>query len=149
MASANPVLEQLSREIEAAATLIEDALKRADEGMEGVRSRWSVRRHEVESQYQKILRELQKSAVDGEEFIRLRREIEGLSPLRERRTLLEMLDKEHSDRRLALLAEWEEVKTAEFRLLDRAAKEREQKTARPSTGQRDSGRQSGVPFRRA
>ena len=122
LASANPVLEQLSREIEAAAALIEDALKRADEGLEGVRSRWSVRRHEVESQYQKILRELQKSAVDGEEFIRLRREIEGLRPQRERRTLLERLEKEHSDRRLALLAEWEEVKAAEFRLLDRAAR---------------------------
>ena len=122
LADANPILEQLSREIEVAATLIEDALKRADEGMEDVRSRWSVRRHEVESQYQKILRELQKSAVDGEEFIRLRREIEGLRPLRERRALLERLEKEHSDRRLALLAEWEEVKAAEFRLLDLAAR---------------------------
>ena len=88
LASANPVLEQLSREIEAAATLIEDALKRADEGMEGIRSRWSVRRQEVESQYQKILRELQKSAVDGEAFIRLRRAIEGLrTTARNRRTL--------------------------------------------------------------
>ena len=77
---------------------------------------------EVETQYQKILRELQKSAVDGEEFIRLRREIEALRPLRERRTLLERLEKEQSDRRLALLAEWEEVKAAEFRLLDRAAR---------------------------
>ena len=67
LARANPVLEQLSRELETAATLIEDALKRADEGMEGVRSRWSIRRSEVESQYQKILRELQKSAVDGED----------------------------------------------------------------------------------
>ncbi len=122
LASANPGLEQLSREIEEAATLIEDALERADEGMEGVRSRWSVRRRKVESQYEKILRELQKSAVDGEEFIRLRREIEGLRPLRERRTLLERLEREHSDRRLALLAEWEEVKAAGFRLLDRAAR---------------------------
>ena len=122
LTSANPVLERLSREIEQAATLIDDALKRADEGMEGIRSRWSVRRNEVESQYQMILRELQKSAVDGEDFIRLRREIEGLRPLRERRTLLERLEKEHSDRRLALLAEWEEVKAAEFRLLDRAAR---------------------------
>ena len=120
--SANPVLEQLSREIEEAVSLMEDALKRADEGMEDVRSRWSVRKSEVESQYQKILRELQKSAVDGEEFIRLRREIEGLRPLRERRTLLERLEREHSDRRIALLAEWEEVKAAEFRLLDRAAR---------------------------
>ena len=122
LASANPVLEQLSRELETAATLIEDALKRADEGMEGVRSRWSIRRSEVESQYQKILRELQKSAVDGEEFIRLRREIERMRPLRERRTLLERLETEHSSQRLALLAEWEEVKAAKFRLLDRAAR---------------------------
>ena len=119
---ANPVLEQLSHDLEAAATLIEDALKRADEGMEGVRSRWSVRKGEVESQYQKILRELQKSAVDGEEFIRLRREIERMRPLRERRTLLERLETEHSGQRLALLAEWEEVKAAKFRLLDRAAR---------------------------
>ena len=121
LADANPILEQLSREIEEAANLMEGALQRADEGMEGVRGRWSVRRQVVESEYQKILRELQKSAVDGEEFIRLRREIEGLRPLRERRTLLEKLEQEHSDRRLALLAEWEEVKAAEFRLLDRAA----------------------------
>ena len=121
IASAAPVLEQLSREIEASATLIEEALKQADEEMDGVRSRWSVRKSEVESQYQKILRELQKSAVDGAEFIRLRREIEALRPLRERRALLERLEKEPSEQRLALLAEWEEVKAQEFRLLDRAA----------------------------
>ncbi len=122
LASANPVLEQVSHELEAAATLIEEALKRADKGMEGVRSRWAVRKGEVESQYQKILRELQKSAVDGEEFIRLRREIERMRPLRERRTLLERLETEESSQRLGLLAEWEEVKAAKFRLLDRAAR---------------------------
>ena len=121
LADANPILEQLSREIAEAANLMEGALQRADEGMEGVSGRWSVRRQEVESEYQKILRELQKSAVDGEEFIRLRREIESLRPLRERRTLLQKLEREHSDRRLSLLTEWEEVKAAEFRLLDRAA----------------------------
>ena len=121
LADANPVLKQLSLEVEEAATLIEEALQRADEGMDSIRSRWSERQREVESQYQKILRELQKSAVDGAEFIRLRREIEGLLPLRERRTLLERLEKERSQERLALLAEWEEVKAAQFRLLDRAA----------------------------
>ena len=149
LASANPILEQLSHELEAAATLIEDALMRADEGMEGVRSRWSVRKGEVESQYQKILRELQKSAVDGEEFIRLRREIERMRPLRERRTLLERLETEHSSRRLALLAEWEEVKAAKFRLLDRAARGVSRKTPGPSTGYGDSRWQSGFPVRSA
>ncbi len=122
LGSANPILEQLSRQIEEAANLIENALKRADEKMEGVRTLWSVRKHQVESRYQKILRDLQKAAVDGEEFIRLRREIEGLRPLRERRVLLGRIEEEHSDKRVALLAEWEEVKAAEFRLLDRAAR---------------------------
>ena len=122
LADANPVLESLSRELRQAAVLIEQALNRADEGILGIRNRWLERQREVESQYQKILRELQKSAVDGEEFIRLRREIEGLRPLRERRTLLERLEREHADRRLALLAEWEEVKATQFRFLDRAAR---------------------------
>ena len=122
LASADPVLEQLSLDIEAAATLIENALEQADKGMRRVRSSWSVRKGEVESEYQKILRELQKSAVDGAEFIRLRQEIEALRPLRDRRALLERLETDHAEQRRALLAEWEDIKAQEFRGLDRAAK---------------------------
>ena len=122
LADADPVLERLSNDLEQVANLLEEALERADQGIENVRGRWGERKSSVEAEYQKILRELQKLAVDGEEFIRLRGQIEGLRPLRERRTLLEKLEKEHSDRRLALLVEWEEVKATEFRLLDRAAK---------------------------
>ena len=122
LAGANPVMAQLNRDLEQAGNLIEEALKQADEGIDGIRSRWSERQREVEARYQKILRELQKSAVDGEEFIRLRREVEGLRPLSERRILLERLEKELADRRSVLLAEWEEVKATQFRLLDRAAR---------------------------
>ena len=122
LADADPVLERLSNDLEQVANLLEEALERADQGIENVRGRWGERKISVEAEYQKILRELQKLAVDGEEFIRLRGQIEGLRPLRERRTLLEKVEKEHSDRRLALLVEWEEVKATEFRLLDRAAK---------------------------
>ena len=122
LADADPILERLSNDLEQVANLLEEALERADQGIENIRGRWGERKVSVEAEYQKILRELQKSAVDGEEFIRLRGQIEGLRPLRERRTLLERLEEEHSDRRLALLAEWEEVKATEFRLLDRAAK---------------------------
>ena len=122
LSDADPVLERLSNDLEQVANLLEEALERADQGIETIRGRWGERKISVEAEYQKILRELQKSAVDGEEFIRLRGQIEGLRPLRERRTLLERLEKEHSDRRLALLAEWEEAKATEFRLLDRAAK---------------------------
>ncbi len=122
LGDADPILEQLSDDLEQVANQFADALTRVDQGIEGIRVRWEQRKGEVESEYQDILRELQKSAVDGEEFIRLRGQIEGLRPLRERRELLSRLEKEHSDRRLALLAEWEEVKAMKFRLLDRAAR---------------------------
>ncbi len=121
LAQANGALGQLSQDLGQIAQRLAEALARADEGIEDVRSRWAERKAEVEAEYQKILRELQKSAVDGEEFIRLRREIENLRPLRERRSALERLEKEHTGRRRALLGEWEDIKASEFRLLDHAA----------------------------
>ncbi len=118
----NPVFEMLDRDLAAVATLLEEALARADKGIEKVRAAWNLRRHEVQEAYEKILRELQKSRVDGEEFIRLRRQIEELRPLRERKQRAERLEKEHGERRRKLLAEWEDFKAEEFRRLDRAAK---------------------------
>ena len=122
IAGADEVLEHLSHNLEQVARQLEEALKRTDEGIDGIRSRWGKRKHEVDTTYNKILRELQKSAVDGEEFMRLRREIESLRPLRERRPLLERLEKESVERRRELLAEWEDVKAEEFRLVNRAAR---------------------------
>jgi len=101
---------------------LEAALLRADEGVAAVRLAWDNRKNEVQAIYEKILRELQKSRVDGEEFIRLRRQIEELRPLRERHGLLQRAEKEHTDRRRKLLAEWEDSKAEAFRCLDRAAK---------------------------
>ena len=122
LAGANGVLERLSYDLDQVTRQLDTALKVADEGIDEIRSRWDERKREVEATYQQILRDLQQSAVDGDEFIRLRREIESLRPLCQRQTLLERLEKEHADRRRALLAEWEEVKAQEFRLRDRAAK---------------------------
>ena len=122
LAGANAILESLNADLEKVLQQLETALQQAENGLTGVRSRWNQRKSEVQDSYQKILRELQKSAVDAEEFIRLRRKIEELRPLRERRPLLERLEKEHTTRRNALLAEWEDVKAEESRGLDRAAK---------------------------
>ena len=60
-------------------------------------------------------------AWNGEEFIRLRRQIEELRPLRERQASARRTEKEHADRRRSLLAEWEDFKAQEFRRLDGAA----------------------------
>lgn len=118
----NPVFEALDRDLSVISKSLEEALERADRGVADVRSTWSTRKHQVQATYEKILRELQKSRVDGEEFIRLRRQIEELRPLRERQQQAQRLAKEHADRRRKLLADWEDFKAEEFRRLDRAAK---------------------------
>ncbi len=122
LSEAGDVLEQLSRDLEGVARHLGAALERADERIEEVRARWSERKRQVDADYESILRQLQKSAVDGEEFIRLRRDIENLQPLSKRRALLARLVEEHMSRRRQLLAEWEDVKAGEFRGLSRAAR---------------------------
>lgn len=127
LARANDVFAQLDLDLERVAKDLERALQRSDQGVAAVRAEWETRKKEVQVAYEKILRELQKSRVDGEEFIRLRRRIEELRPLRERQSLVRRVEKEHADRRRALLAEWEDFKAEEFRRLDRAAKNVNQK----------------------
>ena len=118
----NPVLQRMSEELEGAAGRIEQALVTADEQIGAITTEWSLHKSEIDARYESILRELQKSSVDGEEFIRLRRNIEGLRPLEERRAVLLKLRAEEQQRRRNLLDEWENIKAAQFRELRRAAK---------------------------
>jgi predicted metal-dependent phosphoesterase TrpH len=122
LAEIETVLSALNRELDAVAKRLQEALDGADQRLASVKTKWEVRKKEVQAAYEKILRELQKSKVDGEEFIRLRRQIEELRPLRERQAILQRTRKEHEDRRRSLLAEWEDAKAEEFRQLERAAK---------------------------
>lgn len=121
LAEAVPVLQELDRNLEQIAIQLAEALGRADKGLAPVRENWEDRKQAVEVEYQRILRDLHTAAVDGADFIRLRGDIERLQPLQQHRTLLEKQLREQEDRRFALLTEWEDIKAAEFRLLDRAA----------------------------
>ncbi len=94
----------------------------AETGLGEVRGRWGERRKAIMAAYEAILRELQKSKIDGEEFIRLRRQIEEFRPIKERQARLQRNLKEHETERRNLLSEWEDVKAEEFRHLERAAK---------------------------
>ena len=119
----NDVFKTLDLELQRITKDLEQALAHADDGVALVRTEWETRKKEVQEVYEKILRELQKSRVDGEEFIRLRRQIEALRPLREeRQASVRRTEKEHAVRRRSLLAEWEDFKAQEFRCLDGAAK---------------------------
>ena len=137
----NGVFETLDLELQRIAKDLEQALASADEGVVLVRTEWETRKKDVQEVYEKILRELQKSRVDGEEFIRLRRQIEGLRPLRERQASARRTEKEHSARRRSLLAEWEDFKAREFRCLGRRGEGSQQEVPRSGAGGGDRGRQ--------
>ena len=122
LTEADTVLERLDRDIRVAINQMAKALEEADKGLATVRQRWDDRKKGVQAAYEKILRELQKSKIDGEEFIRLRHQIEELRPLKERQGTLQRDLKELEDQRRNFLAEWEDLKTAAYRQLDRAAK---------------------------
>ena len=123
LARGDDVFAQLASDLARIVDELEQALERAYQGVAAVRAEWETRKAEVQTAYERILRELQKSRVDGEEFIRLRRQIEELRPLRERQSLVQRVEREHTARRRLLLAEWEDLKAAEFRRLDGAAKQ--------------------------
>lgn len=122
LGEAEGIFGRLSAALETLAGQFEGALKTADLELGGMRQRWEDRRKTVEATYERVLRELQKSKVDGEEFIRLRRQIEELRPLRDRRDGLLRELATHEGNRRQLLADWEDVKAAEYRSIEMAAK---------------------------
>ncbi len=122
LAEADRALEELSADLHKVAVAFEVALDAAEGKVRHVRERFSERSASVQAAYDQKLRDLQRSEIDGEEFIRLRRRIEALRPLTERRQHLEREESELHGRRRNLLAEWEELNAAEFRSLDQASK---------------------------
>lgn len=122
LSEANGILNQLAEEMKRVAAEIKQALEGSRIGLDIVRKRYEERKVAVMKAYETILRDLQKSKIDGEEFIRLRRQIEELRPLKERQTLLMRDMQAREAERRNLLSEWEDVKAEEFRKIERAAK---------------------------
>lgn len=97
------------------------ALVDADTSIAGTKAEWDQRRKGIEERYEKLLRELQKSNVDGAEFIRLRKQIEELRPLLECKEALKRDLASNEDYRRKLVSEWEDIKSFESREFQRAA----------------------------
>lgn len=116
------VVERLEGAIARAASTIEAALAEAEAQSKAISDEWGTRRTNVEAAYERILRELQKSKIDGEEFVRLKKQIETLRPLREQRASIEQRISAEREVRRASLVEWDEAKAGQFRSLERAAK---------------------------
>jgi len=117
-----PILGKLSAKLKMAAEQIAKDLAEADRSVAVVKARWDEKRKVIEDTYEKLLRELQKSKIDGAEFIRLRRQIEELRPLREKKEALKRDLTAHEAQRRKLLAEWEDIKASEYREIESAAR---------------------------
>ena len=116
------VLGTLSTELMAVEKEIEKLLKKYQDSITKIKARWGERRTAIDQNYEKLLRELQKDNLDGEEFIQIRRRIEVLRPLKQNKENLKRdLESEFSQRR-NLLVEWEELKASEYRDKASAAK---------------------------
>jgi DNA repair ATPase RecN len=122
LTKADTVLQDLDSTLERLLHQIEVAIQGADAKLRDVEASWGERKNAVQEHYEQILRELQKSRVDGEEFIRLRRQIEELRPLKEREKSLNREIAELLQERRNLVAEWDDTNGEEFRSLQAAAK---------------------------
>ena len=122
LAEIGTTLGTLSTKLKLVADQLAKALAEADSAIAGTKGRWEEKRKVIEETYEKLLRELQKSKIDGAEFIRLRKQIEELRPLREKKESLNRDLAAHAAQRRKLLAEWEDIKASEYRELQSAAK---------------------------
>ncbi len=117
------ILGTLSKKLEKVGEQFGTALAEADRTIAEAKSRWSGRKTAIEETYEKLLRELQQSRIDGAEFIQLREQIEELRPLNDRMGRLKRDLEAHEAQRRNLLAEWEDIKAAEYRRVESAAKQ--------------------------
>ena len=116
------VLETLNLRFKAIGEQFDEALSQADTAISEIRSRWEGQRKDIDDRYEKLLRDLQKSNIDGAEFIQLRQQIEALRPLRERMEGLKRDLATHEAHRHKLVSEWEDIKASEYRQFEKAAR---------------------------
>ena len=116
------ILGTLSGKLKTLSEQFGTALAEADHAIAQTKSRWNERKTKIEDTYEKLLRELQKSKIDGAEFIQLRQQIEELRPLNDKMERLKRDLQAHEAQRRNLLAEWVDIEAAEYRQLETAAK---------------------------
>ncbi len=116
------VLATLSARLDEVGSQFGDALSDADSATTAVKDQWNERHKTVEETYERLLRDLQKSRIDGAEFIQLRRQIEGLRPLKDRLQGLGRDLETHEAHRRRLVSEWEDIKAREYREIAAAAR---------------------------
>lgn len=116
------ILSQITSQLEMVGKEIDTIISNADALVNDIEQRWQNNKTQVEVTYQEMLRELQGSSIDGAEFITLRRQIEELTPLQERKKLLEHNMHIVKEQRSQLLNEWQNLLSTDYKALEKASK---------------------------
>lgn len=101
---------------------IEVSLAEADRRLADVRARWDERKRPGEERYEAMLRDLQRSKVDGNEYMRTQKKIEQLRPVEAALAQLRGQADKLREQRRELLRDWDEVRAEDFRATAEAAK---------------------------
>lgn len=97
------------------------AVEVAEKELRAVVRSWSARKESIQEEYQRILRELQKTKIDGEEYVRLRQRVESLRSSEATLAALKRRLDDLTEHRRQLVADWEDVKAQRYRGMARAA----------------------------
>jgi predicted ATPase len=100
---------------------VSEAWKQTEAELLEISKDWEMRRQAKRGEYEKMLRELHKEAIDGAEFMKLRKEYEMLVPLQKVARKLQQQSDELLAQRHLLLEEWEETKSQLFEFDQEAA----------------------------
>ncbi len=108
------VLTTASKELRQVEKQINKSFSEAKQQIEEINKLWDKQRMVIEDNYERILRDLQKSGIDGTEYIQLREQIDDLIPKRNQLNILKAELQEYEKLRKALLEELAEEKRREW-----------------------------------
>jgi hypothetical protein len=121
MIAARAAVETMGAAARDAVQILEKATAAARATLARLQKGLELRQDKAHAQFERVLLELQKSKVDGAQFLELRKRVEELAPLRTMKAGLEdrlgVLRREREQ----LLDEWESVKGEESRALEKGA----------------------------
>jgi energy-coupling factor transporter ATP-binding protein EcfA2 len=112
----------LEKGVVATAAALRGHIEVAGKAVDAVAGAIAAEKASAAEDYEQTLRDLQKSKIDGNEFIQLRRELERLGPIKARLQKAQQKLKEHLQRRRNDLVTWEDLKRERYQRLERAAK---------------------------
>lgn len=118
---ARVALAALTTEASPALDALAQAAAQVDERLADIRRRWEERAQVADQAHAARLRELSQTDTDGQAYLDLRRQLETLGPLRERRDQLGAQLAALQEQRTGLLEEWQDTRTQQLAVLRQAA----------------------------